>query len=392
MKQNILAIAVAAIVVAPMAANADVTLSGLIQAEIVGEKDASTNYDYISRSQDSYGAVFNGGNNRINIRFDEKLGGGLKAFGAYEAAFNTSVNSGFTRREAYVGLKGAVAHVRLGTIAGAYKNSLTVVDPFAGTSLQARGTGGGMSGGRLGHSNFLDNVVEIGVNSNGFGAQFQWTADQKYSPNAVDSNGNAIKTYEYKADCENAVPAATSLCTKQNGAGLVELKYEGGKGGKVQWGVFGAAAYTDVKQISTDSKKSDGNRNWKAGGSVSFANLTIAGQYENVQITGNAPAMSGGNTVDGNRGKYGILSLDYRMGNVSLDGWVAKYKSDNNITVSSTGNDAISFAVGGKYHFSKRTNAYLGYRKTDSDSSKAGGTDKKLYDQDAIVLGVAHKF
>jgi predicted porin len=102
MKQNILAIAVAAIVVAPMAANADVTLSGLIQAEIVGEKDASTNYDYISRSQDSGGAVFNGGNNRVNIRFDEKLGGGLKAFGAYEAAFNTSANSGFTRREAYV--------------------------------------------------------------------------------------------------------------------------------------------------------------------------------------------------------------------------------------------------------------------------------------------------
>lgn len=379
MKQNILAIAVAAIVVAPMAANADVTLSGLIQAEIVGEKDASTNYDYISRSQDSGGAVFNGGNNRVNIRFDEKLGGGLKAFGAYEAAFNTSVNAGFTRREAYVGLKGAVAHVRLGTIAGAYKNSLTVVDPFAGTSLQARGTGGGMSGGRMGHSNFLDNVVEIGVNSGGFGAQFQWTADQKYSP------ADGAKTYEYTSACATATaPAAT--CTKQNGAGLVELKYEGGKGSKVQWGVFGAASYTDVKQISTDSKKSDGNRNWKAGGSVSFANLTIAGQYENVQIAQN------GGTLDGNRGKYGILSLDYRMGNISLDGWVAKYKSDNNITVSSTGNDAISFAVGGKYHFSKRTNAYLGYRKTDSDSSKAGSTDKKYYDQDAIVLGVAHKF
>ena len=379
MKQNILAIAVAAIVVAPMAAHADVTLSGLIQAEIVGEKDASTNYDYISRSQDSGGAVFNGGNNRVNIRFDEKLGGGLKAFGAYEAAFNTSANAGFTRREAYVGLKGAVAHVRLGTIAGAYKNSLTVVDPFAGTSLQARGTGGGMSGGRLGHSNFLDNVVEIGVNSNGFGAQFQWTADQKYSP------ADGAKTYEYTSACATATaPAAT--CTKQNGAGLVELKYEGGKGGKVQWGLFGAAAYTDVKQISTDSKKSDGNRNWKAGGSVSFANLTLAGQYENVQIAQN------GGTLDGNRGKYGILSLDYRIGNVSLDGWVAKYKSDNNITVSSTGNDAISFAVGGKYHFSKRTNAYLGYRKTDSDSSKAGSTDKKLYDQDAVVLGVMHKF
>jgi predicted porin len=236
-----------------------------------------------------------------------------------------------------------------------------------------------MSGGRLGHSNFLDNVVEIGVNSNGFGAQFQWTADQKYSP------ADGAKTYEYNAACDTVTAPATS-CTKQNGAGLVELKYEGGKGGKVQFGIFGAAAYTDVKQISTDSKKSDGNRNWKAGGSVSFANLTLAGQYENVQIAQN------GGTLDGNRGKYGILSLDYRIGNVSLDGWVSKYKSDNNITVSSTGNDAVSFAVGGKYHFSKRTNAYLGYRKTDSDSSKAGGTDKKLYDQDAIVLGVAHKF
>ncbi|MDD2814154.1 MAG: porin [Thiotrichaceae bacterium] len=379
MKQNILAIAVAAIVVAPMAANADVTLSGLIQAEIVGEKDASTNYDYISRSQDSGGAVFNGGNNRVAIRFDEKLGGGLKAFGAYEAAFNTSVNSGFTRREAYVGLKGAVAHVRLGTIAGAYKNSLTVVDPFAGTSLQGRGTGGGMSGGRLGHSNFLDNVVEVGVNSGGFGAQFQWTADQKYSP------ADGAKTYEYTIACDTATPPTTG-CSKQNGAGLVELKYDGKIGNKGHWGLFGAAAYTDVKQISTDSKKSDGNRNWKVGGSVSFANLTLAGQYENVQIAQN------GGTLDGNRGKYGILSLDYRIGNVSLDGWVAKYKSDNNITVSSTGNDAMSFAVGGKYHFSKRTNAYLGYRKTDSDSSKAGGTDKKLYDQDAVVLGVIHKF
>jgi len=376
MKQNILAIAVAAVVVAPMAAHADVTLSGLIQAEIVGQKDASTNYDYISRAQDSGGAVFNGGNNRISIKFDEKLGGGLKAFGAYEAAFNTSANNTITRREAYVGLKGAVAHVRLGTIAGAYKNSLAVVDPFAGTSLQARGTGGGMSGGRLGHSNFLDNVLEVGVNAGGVAAQFQWTADQKYDP------ATANQTYNYDASCTTAAPKA---CTKQNGAGLAELKYNG-KAGKVEFGVFGAAAYTDVKQISTDSSKSDGHRNWKVGGSVSFANLTIAGQYENVQISQN------GGTLDGNRGKYGILSLDYRIGSISVDTWVAKYKSDNNVVVSPTGNDALSFAVGGKYHFSKRTQAYLGYRKTDSDSSTKGTTDKKLYDQDAIVLGIMHKF
>jgi len=86
------------------------------------------------------------------------------------------------------------------------------------------------------------------VNSGGFGAQFQWTADQKYSP------ADGAQTYNYTAACGTATPPTTG-CSKQNGAGLVELKYDGKIGSKGSWGLFGAAAYTDVKQISTDSKR-----------------------------------------------------------------------------------------------------------------------------------------
>ena len=80
------------------------------------------------------------------------------------------------------------------------------------------------------------------------------------------------------------------------------------------------------------------------------------------------------------------------MNNFSLAAWVAGYLSDiddnarvrNQINGEVLDEDALSWALGGKYLFSKRTMVYAGYRQTDSDND--------YRDEDVITLGLRHSF
>jgi hypothetical protein len=161
MNRKILSLAVAA-ALTPMAAQADVRLSGVVQAEAASWEVAGGDEDIYWRdsnnkiktegrqtfTNDVAGAILNEGPNGIQLDFDEKLGdSGFRAFGRYAAGFNTSDNNGLDgKAEAWAGLKGSNVYMKYGTLTGAYKSSRGHIDPWSYTSLQASGTGGGMTG------------------------------------------------------------------------------------------------------------------------------------------------------------------------------------------------------------------------------------------------------
>lgn len=419
MTRKILAFAVAAAMTAPMVAHADVKLSGTIQAEAggaqLGRVSENEKSDRLRLTRDSQGALHNGGPNNITFDVDEDLGS-FSAIARYQVAFDTAVNSGLgDGKEAWLGLKSDNGiWFKFGTLTSAYKASKGLIDPFAGTSIQARGSAGGMSGSKynaversgtmiaadgklhniagstlatqstvnfgLTHSSYIKNALELGGDFNGFSAKFQGFFDE------------------------------TDIL---EGGGSLELRYTDPGS---MFTVFAAASYTDLKdltnKVSIDREErnqtADGLKNWKVGGQFNMAGLKLGLQFEDAEMgtldggvlemydlqtcTNDANSICGvGGNEDG--GKYLIGSVDYQVPNTGLliGGWVAGYKSDiddNARFVDSKGNyideDAISFAVGAKYLFSKRTLVYGGYLQVDSDND--------FRDESVFGVGLRHSF
>lgn len=388
MNKQMLTLACAAGLVAPMASYADIKVSGMIQAEAISYEGAdgqdgvtinrttspATSFGANDRqnfTNDSLGTILNEGPNHIMFDFDEKLGSGIKAEARYAGAFNTSGNfkSSFIGEEAWVGLRASSFHVRYGTLVGAYKSSFMMVDPWAFTSLQTRGTGGGMSGDHrmtvdatrtqvtsdaatngqgLTNEGFVQGALEVGVNFAGFSTTLQ---------GFVDDSSNL------------------------NGAGLVEIKYAA-----PNFAMWLSGAYTQLDDVkNTIAKNQDEGRvNWKLGGSYQLGPMVTFGlQYEDAEI--------GAFDENPNGGSYILSSLEVKMNNISIAGWVSGYMSnidDNARMTDANGNfldeDALSWAVGGKYHFGKRTMVYAGYRQTDSDND--------FRDENVATLGIRHVF
>jgi len=397
MNRKILALAVAATLVAPMATYADVKFSGTIQGEAGGATLGQENgeeVDTLRISQDTVGNLFHDGPNHLKFDIDEKLGGDLTAWARYRATFNTANNQGLTRgQEAFLGLKNSDFWFRFGKIDGNYKSSHVLVDPFAGTAIQTRNVGAGMSAGKrldiaatpdpngkmlftdamgkvtranlktvivdtnhrgLAHSGQVDNVFEIGGKYNGLSLSFQGVFDET-------------------ADLD--------------GAGLIELKYTAPN---ELFTVFAAASYLDFGDAGntlSNNNNDDKGQNWKVGGQFKIGlpaeqQVILGLQYEDAELGAFDPNPDGGSYILG--------SLDYKIGNVLVGGWVAAYLSDIEdsrrwvINGEAINEDALNWAVGVKYLFSKRTLAYAGYYQTDSDND--------YRDAQAYGVGLRHSF
>jgi hypothetical protein len=322
MKNNILALSIATAMVLPMAAQADIKISGTFQAEI--GSISNNGGDRFTQNGSTDGALMNGGSNTLKFDIDEKLGGGLTAFARLSQSFSTFEGAGLGDRERYIGLAGSNGHIAFGRNSSAYKSVSLGYDTWKGTGLQARNGGGGMSGSAFGHSSYAPDAVQLGLNAGGVALQVQTITDE----------GSGL-----------------------DGSYVGSLKYSGGN-----WEVFGAASHMSTAAADAD--------NFKVGGKVQAGGLTAAIQYEDTEIA--TTAMGGG------AAKYLFGSLDYKTGNVSVGGWVAQRDADDATT------DAFSYALGARYHFSKRTQAYLGYRDTDSETN--------TFDQDVFLLGMMHDF
>lgn len=399
MNNKTLSLAIAAALVTPLATHAEVKLSGLIQAEAVSWEAADGNqnaeihrnttnfgndHDSQTLTNDAAGAVLNEGPNALQFDIEEKLGGGMSAIARYAAAFNTSGNQGLNAgtAEAFVGLETQSFSIRYGTMVGAYKSSVEHIDPWLYTSLQASGSAGGMTGEAHNCVNACGAATTPGkikvdtaqtvIHGGGMGL-----TNEGFVEGALDLG---VKFGGFEGHLQGVVDDTSAM----DGAGLIELKYSV----PGTFAVWLAGAFTDLDDakatVGTATAVGDGY-NWKIGGNYQVGSMMKIGlQYEEAELG----AFDGDINPDG--GQYIMGSLDLTMSNVTLAGWVAGYLSDIddtkrlNIGGNTLDEDALSWALGAKYHFSKRTQIYAGYRLTDSDND--------YRDEEAITMGIRHTF
>lgn len=405
MNRKIVALTMAAALVVPMMAHADVKFSGVIQAE-TGTAKLGMAKDRLRVTGDGDGALLNGGPNRLRFDVDEKMSNGWSAMARYQVAFNTSNNSGLTDgQESWLGLKlnSEAFYFRFGKLEGNYKALKGLVDPFAGTSLQARGTAGGMSG--------ASHLVSCTAASKGLCQNYQQDGDLGNIPSTIGGLGAraALAGFTHSSYVNNALELGTKLggfsaslqgvwdqTDVLNGGGLIALQYS-----HSNFDVFAAAAYTDLDNsigsgnLNSIGDKLDSGGNWKVGGDLKLSGMTLGLQYEHAEIgtlTDSMDVVSTPGTSKPIAGKYLLGSIDFRADNLAIGGWVAKYSESKDdlqkagFVTNGVVNDhnALSFAVGLKYFLSKRTLAFGGYQQTNSKTN--------TYDQKVVGVGIRHSF
>jgi predicted porin len=165
MKKNVIALAVAAAMAAPLAAQAEVTVSGGLQLEVTSlsaddallDNNGGPVTEGIAMHDAQEGGTLNSGTySYIAFSASEDLGNGLKGIAKYAIDPNIDGGNGTIKnRDAYIGLSGGFGTVLAGRLSTPYKSSTASWDPFLATSGQARGNFGASTL----HNGYADNVL-----------------------------------------------------------------------------------------------------------------------------------------------------------------------------------------------------------------------------------------
>jgi predicted porin len=160
MKKNVIALAVAAAMAAPLAAQAEVSISGGLQLEVTSisadeELQALGVKEGIAMHDAQEGGALNKGTfSYIAFSASEDLGNGLKAIAKFAIDPGVDTNT-IGNRDAYLGLSGGFGTVLAGRLSTPYKSSTVSWDPFLATSGQARGNFGASGL----HNGYANNVL-----------------------------------------------------------------------------------------------------------------------------------------------------------------------------------------------------------------------------------------
>ncbi len=321
MNKKIVALAVASALAAPLAAQAEVKVSGTLQAELVsisGDAAGSPEGLHLTDAQEG-GAAGSGNAGEIAFSASEDLGGGLKAIAKYGMNVNVGGSSARGTRDSYIGLSGGFGTVLLGRLSSPYKSSTVKWDPFLATSFQARGNSG-MSG--L-HNSYVDDVIAY---ANKFGTA---TVVAAISLDEANDNGDTNGKHAFTASVNAPVgPVELALA-------YIDVS-EYGEGPELGIGLPAGAAPNDTSAFKVGVK-------WTSGA------VTAAGQYEAIEI--------GGAEMD-----VVYLTGSYNMGANTLSASFGQTSPDG-------GDDETYFALGATHAFSKTTKAYVGYTSTDLDAA-----------------------
>jgi len=365
MDKKLLALAVSAAMVVPAAATAGVKLYGKAQVEYnIEDRDG----------QDSVQSVDDDGvRSRLGVKFSEKLGGGLTAFGKFEWAMDPAdagssgaPNDGqnFRARDAYVGLKSSWGSLAAGSFHAPYKTAGGVKwDPWTATHLQARRAGGmsGGSGGISGTNGFIRNAIYYtSPKVNGFKVQFAIMPDETNS--GANNDGD---------DGDNDYSMA--------------VQYKNGP-----WHAIFAHNRNNVASGDDETLSKVGLR-YKSGP------WTVAGQYEVIDDADTADGSRTLGTSSSQGNGYQVcqgcdadimwLNGQYRVGNnIFTLSW-----GETDVDVASASDYDFTYWAAGIIHkFSKKTRIFAGYTETDGDSNdpEVGGQ----VDRDAWTVGIRQDF
>jgi predicted porin len=345
MKKILLTTAVSTVLAGSMVmAQADTTLYGGIALDV-----RNTDVD----NGKSGGSMNNDEGSKIGVKGSEDIGGGTQVIWKLEwdvnpvngssSSFTTSSGStgggkNLTQRDQYLGFNTQLGQLVFGTTSTVYKSPAGKIDPFYETTFEARGYLNLMSG------------LHSGTGSNG-----QGRANDVIRYDSPSFRGASFAgTYSLNPD--NAAPGQNA-----NNPYSLGLQYDNGP-------LYAAADY-----ITNDAGGDDQAYSFAAKYLFESLNVTLGGMYEvdlgmisRDEGLGGATLTASDNHVDGANQWYGYAT--YGLGNALLYG---AYGQRKNSSAGKDGQDAWVLAV--DYHFSKLTDAWIGYGSQDVKGTSAGG-------------------
>lgn len=413
MQKRAIAIAVAAAVAAPMAANAQPTIYGKLHFSL----------DYVDRNDKSNTITLATGNavetsnanfdksdfatgvsraSRLGFKGSENLGGDLKAIWQVETQINTQGNS-VTLRNTYAGLSSGWGTILGGRHDTPYKIATASIDFWADTIADYNNIIGAFtrptvnattaptvetsaSSQRPFDLRAPQTIAYVTPNFSGFSAALAWVS--------------AVNSASGKGD------------TKDDSAWSIEGMYDQGP-------FFASLAYelqqgSGLRSATNALTTSNSNSNYPA--------TTQADSYQNNKVAAWKVGVAWKPTFGQIGVVYEKINDDVDNSPLSRDAWYVNgmYKFGGNWDVKaayglagksdfakdrSTNDRGNYWAVGGDYNFSKRTSAYLIYAKADNkdagnyglyspDTSTLNNSYAPNLGQDiqAVSLGVIHKF
>jgi hypothetical protein len=384
MNKKLLAAAIAAGLMIPGLAAADVKISGLIQAE-TGQVSVDNMAGVAAADTDSTvmggagvtasGALLGGGNNQLNFSGDEKLGNGMSAFFKIGWQFDTfdqhAGGISWNARDSFVGLKGDGWNVAFGRMNSGYKS--TNMDPLNTTGLQARGIGFASDL----HNGYADNWAQVVIGSGSVKGTFGMTWEDAAGSNGVNA--------AYLSDNVDA----------GSWAGNVEYKDKTWRAGiaasKNKYDTAAAGGQGDITA-------------WKVYGSWSGNGFTVAGMYENLDasnnLVGNTRPDGGGDgfesalsNISGTVADAGdeytnlMLAVTYKMSSATT--LIGRY-GNVDFNDSGAGNldvDADNWVVAVVHGLSKRTEIYGGYESANYNTKGLSDADVDVW-----MIGMRHMF
>ncbi|KDN96474.1 hypothetical protein EI16_09435 [Hydrogenovibrio marinus] len=351
MKKNIIALAVASAIAAPVAMADAPTVYGKIYMSIDNLTDAGT--------------TVNSHSSRFGIKGSNDLGNGLKA--VYKLEFGvdptTTAKAKISGRNAYVGLAGGFGTVLMGRHDTPFK-MIQGTDLFNDATKEGYGDNKPMAGG-LGISGGevrADNVLAY-VSPSFNGVKFIAAGM------SAGNNDGGNTTYYSTAPASNKDNSLTNAYS-------IAAMY-----GSKKKGLYLAAAYNSFdKKMTKVTNGSDSPTETRLVAQYTVAGLMANAMYQNFDKEIN-------NTVNGKNlnGSNIQINVGYKMGAL-----MPKLKYSMFDYKDKTLKDGNAFGVGVNYSLAKSTTAmldYVSYDKNLANKGVAGGKSTSL-----ISLGIVTKF
>ena len=340
MNKKIIALAIAAAVAAPMAAQADATVYGKLNMAV---GTVSEDYTVASGDIDVDNFQVRSIASRLGFKGSEDLGGGLSAVWKLEYGVSPvdSSGPGLSRRNQYVGLKGGFGEVRVGRHDTPTKMAQGKFDQFP--------DGDGDIVGAMGLSqadNRVDNAIAY---INKFGAVTLAAAIVPGEENeAVASASNTQN---------NGLTDTTSIALTYNAKNL-------------------------MVSVAADDYATEAGTN-------SLDSLTrIVATYKMGAMQFGALMESGENLISASGGDKDLTGLSFgmKMGKNKFKAQYLMATETNGTGVADT--DYTSISLGLDHGFSKKTTGYVAYTTIEAD---APGADDDV-DFDSLTAGMIIKF
>ena len=369
MKKNILAVAIAGAMAAPLAANASApTLYGQMNVAIDSVTDN--------------GSAFVNRNSRLGVKGSEDLGNGLKAVYQFETTLSMAgSNGGFgDARNTFVGVSGGFGTV----IAGRHDTPLRMIQPndrFNDSFYLGNNTGrfGGLNLGSLLEDfideddaelalNFsgedrLDNMVAyLSPNMNGFQVMFGGITNAANAKRR--SLGNAYSAAIQYGSKRNGLYAGVGLTQRTDALYASDLNLDQQNiRATVQYADSGLVVSAMYNQVNTKKVTFDGDR----FGLGDHSNIVLGAAYTMGDFTPRAK----------------IAFVDYgKLTGLNDDNEAATFKLK----------DATNYAIGLDYALGKKTRTFVEYGVLDKQSLT--GVTSRIGDKstDVFTVGIAHSF